>query len=265
MRRPRFHDVAIIEASAAEWTAIAARRYPDIAGVEGFATTLAKAAAFTATLDPAELAGKLARMTYSTVDQELLDAMDEYLGHHAKVHAATVEKWLSAWGPARPFDDYARVEAAGFDGVEEGLGMMEACYARTGQFLFLPDSWKQEAVEPSGNVRRWQVIAWEDVRRCQPPSDEDEAVVRAHRAAVKRCAAESAAAMRDLKARRELERLVEGQRLADGEAEEVYGKLAGSPDEAARVIAALRQAAAAEIAARTAGEQIHLRPGGMLP
>lgn len=263
MKRPTIHDINIVKESCARWAEKARERFPDLADNAGFADLLLTAVRRSSTMDAAGLAASLSDRIYEPVDSEMLEAMEDYLAHHTSVHRETVTRWLQAWVPERPFQDFARVVVQGLGGEEEGIGLIDPKYEDVGQFLFFPDSWHEEAVDPSGRICRWKILKWEEAINVRKPSEEDVQLIGRHRSAQERNDEETAVRRRKNEARHSLSELVKTFRHMDEtEAADIYAQIAGSPEVAARIIAALEKAAVHEITEMTT--PMPQTPKGML-
>lgn len=249
MKRPRAYQQEIVEFSAFEWTEKNASRYPDFIGKsesdrKWFAEKLARAARSSSAIDGSALASKLASAIHVEVDVELIEMMEDYASLHSRVHKDTVAKWLAAWGPARPFEDYARVEASSHKGPAQGIGLISERYLKTGEFLFRPDYARESG--PDGYIGSWQVLEWEDVIRQMPLTPTDRETMTRHREAEAARETHYAASRLKQKARDALSSLIKANDgMSDDEAMSVYDEHARSPEKAARLIKALSMAAAA--------------------
>ena len=252
MKRPSEFKNSIIEFSAVDWTEKKAAQYPDLIGVsehekQHFAEMLAAAACACLGRGPDELASKLGRRLDGSTTRELIDAMDDYASHHARIYADTVEKWMGACGPAQPFEDFARVEVGARPVA--GIGVISERYRKSGQFLFRPDG--SAPPEADGRVRSWEIHCWEDVVRVEPPSSADVETMERHRNAEAAMEARHASLRR---AQMALGRLAAMVKSHDGmtaaEAEAVFRDVAeGDPEKAARLIKALSVGASAALLA----------------
>lgn len=251
--RPSANDRILIAISALKWADEERETYPGLIPAEAdrrtmFAQKLSEAAVPGLRIGAEETAAKLAASMAIHVDADLVDAMESFGDFHRGVHKATVSKWLELSGPEQPFEDYARIEAKAHAGPEFGIGVMSDRYKASGELLFLPDGMRGAATEKSGYIRSWQILRWEDVIRQLPVTAGDVEAMAYHRQAEREI--ESRFARR--RQVRGLQDMVAGHAGMDREAAcSIYRKIAGTPEEAARIIAALRIGAEAELAERS--------------
>lgn len=250
--RPSKSDRAIISITAQDWADREQENHPDLIPLEGnrramFVQTLSETAFRALRYGAEEMAAKLADRLNEHVDYALVDAMESFISHHEATYAATVAKWVKGWGPEQPFKDYARIEANAHDGPEIGLGVMFDRYKPSGEFLFLPDRMRAAATEDSGFIRSWQVLRWEDVVRQLPLLASDNEAMYRHREAEREAEARRA----DAKRAASFKDMVAGHADMDPEtAASLYREIAGSPEKAALIVAALRMEAERELAER---------------
>lgn len=254
--RPSANDRILITISALKWVDKEREAYPGLIPAEAdrrimFAQKLSEAAVPGLRIGAEETAAKLAASLSIHVDSSLVDAMESFGDFHADLHKATVSKWLELFGLEEPFAGCARIEANAHDGPELGIGVVSRPHKASGEFLFLPDRMRAAATEKSGYIRSWQILRWEDVIRQMPLTTDDIEAMARYRQAKREMDAKFA----ERKRGRGLQDMVTANAGMDREAAaSIYWKLAGTPEEAARIIAALRICAEAELTERIRDE-----------